>query len=134
LEEFIKLASGKLGIDASTATSAVGSLLGTIKQQGDPAAVGQLFSKLPGASKLAASANDGSGGGSEGVLGKIGGMLGGVLGGKGEALGGLATSGLSPEKIPAFVSEFIDWIKQKVGPDVVNKVVSSIPALKSIVG
>jgi len=131
MEEFIKSVTGKFGIDPSTATRAVGSLLGMIKREGDPEAVSQMFAKLPGAEKMA----DTTDAGSEGiVLGKIGGMLGGVLGGKGETLGGLAASGLTPDKIPDFVKTFIDWVKEKVGPGLVNKVVSSVPALKSILG
>lgn len=130
MEEFIKSVTGKLGIDAATAQGAVSSLLGLIKKQGDPAAVNDLFAKLPGASALA----KGGGGGGGGILGKVGGMLGGALGGGAGALGDLAKSGLSPDKIPTFVKTFIDWVKQKVGPDIVNKVVASIPALKSIVG
>lgn len=132
MEEFIQSVTGKLAIDSATATNAAGSLLGFIKKEGDPSAVGELLSKIPGASALA----DQGGGGSEsgGILGKVGGMLGGVLGGGAGALGDLAKSGLGPDKIPDFVKTFIDWVKQKVGPDIVNKVVSSIPALKSIVG
>jgi len=49
---------------------------------------------------MAASAGGGSNGGGGSVLGKIGEMLGGALGGQGEALAGLAKSGLSPDKIP----------------------------------
>ncbi|MCW5697103.1 MAG: DUF2780 domain-containing protein [Bauldia sp.] len=131
MDEFIKLATDKLGIDSSTATGAVGALLGLIKKEGDPGAVGDLFSKLPGASALAGAPAEGGGGG---LVGKIGGMLGGLVGGGGgEGIAGLAASGLSPDKVPGFVSTFIDWIKQKVGPDIVDRIVSSIPALKAIV-
>lgn len=137
MEEFINSITGKLGIDSATATSAVGSLLGIIKKEGDPGTVNELLAKIPGASALASNPPAAGGGGGGGIVGKLGGMLGGLTGGGGGGLGdlaGLASSGLSPDKIPDFVKNFIDWVKQKVGPDLVNKVVGSVPALKSILG
>lgn len=129
MDEFINSVTGKLGIDSSTAKSATSSLLGLIKKEGDSSAVGELFAKLPGASAMADA-----GGSAGGLLGKVSGMLGGTLGSGGAALGGLAKSGLSADKIPDFVQTFIDWAKEKAGPDIVNKVVAAVPALKSIVG
>lgn len=132
MEEFISSVTQKLGIDSATAGNAVSSLLGLIKKEGEPSAVKELLDKIPGASAMADEGGASGAGG--GILGKVGGMLGGVLGGGAGALGDLAKSGLSPDKIPDFVKTFIDWVKQKVGPDIVNKIVASIPALKSIVG
>lgn len=131
MEEFISSVTGKLGIDSSTATNATSALLGLIKKEGDGSAVSDLFAKLPGASALA-DTGPASGGG--GMMGKLGGMLGGMTGGAGGGIAALASSGLSPDKIPDFVKTFIEWAKAKVGPDTVNKVVSSVPALKSILG
>jgi len=65
MDEFLQMATSKLGMSADGAKSATGGLLGLIKDTGDAGDVSELFSKLPGAESLlgAAAKSDGGGGG-----------------------------------------------------------------------
>jgi hypothetical protein len=132
MQEFINSVTEKLGIDGDTAKTAVGSLLSMIKGEGDGGAVKDLFAKLPGADALASQAGAGNAGG--GLLGGIGDAIGKLGGGAASGLAGLASSGLSSDKIKDLVQMFVGWAKKVAGEDAVNKVIGSIPALKSMVG
>lgn len=128
MQDFINSVTERLGIDQDQAKGAVGSLLAMIRKEDDSGDANELVDKLPGANALADEA-EGDGGG--GLLGKVGGMLGGLGGGAAGGLAGLA-SNLPTDKIGDFVKMFVDWAKEKVGPDLVNKVIDKVPALKSI--
>jgi hypothetical protein len=131
MQDFINSVTDRLGIDQDQAKSAVGSVLSMLRKEGG-ADGGALLDKLPGASALAdETESSGSGGGGGGLLGKVTGMLGGLGGGAG-GLAGLASSGLSGDKLKDFAKMFVDWAKEKAGDDLVNKVVSKVPGLSSI--
>ena len=132
MQDFINSVTEKLGIDGDTAKSAVGSLLSMIKGEGDSGAVKDLFGKLPGANALASQAEAGKAGGG-GLLGGIGDAIGKLGGGAASGLAGLASSGLSSDKIKDLVQMFVGWAKKVAGEDAVNRVIGSIPALKSVV-
>lgn len=127
MQDLINSITGKLGIDADTAKSAVGSLLSMIKKEGDSGPVGELFDKLPGAREMAEQ----GGGKSGGLLGGIGGAL-GKLGGGASGLAGLASSGLGADKLKGVATMLVDYAKKIAGEDLVNKVLGSVPALKSL--
>ena len=70
-----------------------------------------------------------------------GGGLGGALGGLAEKVGGAAgimglveKSGLSMDQAGGFVSSLVAWLKEKAGGGIIEKIVSQVPALKSILG
>jgi len=128
MQDFISSVTERLGIDQDQAKSAVGSVLAMLRKDGD-ADGGALLDKLPGANSLADEAESGGGGG--GLLGKVSGMLGG-LGGRASGLAGLASSGLSGDKLKEFAGMFVDYAKKVAGDDLVNKVVSKVPGLSTI--
>lgn len=135
MQEFINSVASRLGVPASTASGAVGALLNLVQKQGDKGAVAELFKKLPGARTLADDSEHEAGEASGG--GGLGGMLGGLakkvgIGGDAGAIAGLAKSGLGTGQIGTMVKMFIDWAKTKVSPDIVDKVLNSIPALKNL--
>jgi hypothetical protein len=135
MQEFINQVASRLGVPASTASGAVGALMGLIKKAGDKGAVAELFNKLPGANTMADDAeHEGAKAAGGGGLGS---MLGGLaskvgLGGEAGGLASLATSGLGAGQIGSMVKMFIDWAKTKVSPEIVDKVIGSIPALKDL--
>lgn len=132
MQDLINSLTEKLGVDAGTAKSSLGSLLSIIKGEGDSGPVQEMFDKMPGANELAA-ANSGGGGGGGGLLGTIKGALGG-LGGGGGGAGGIAglVSSLGPDKLKDLVTTFIGYAKKMAGEETVNKVINSVPGLKSI--
>lgn len=132
MQDFIQSAVGQLGIDEGTAQSATSSLLGLLKDQGDDAAAGQLMSALPGADGLARQAG-GAVGGLGGAMGGLGAMLGGSAGSAMGAVSALQSSGLSGDQLGPFVSMFVGYAREKAGPDVVERLLSSVPALKQLI-
>ena len=129
MQDLINSLTSKLGIDADTAKSAVGSLFSVIKKEGDSGAVGELFDKLPGANELAEEGGGDSGGG--GLLGGLSGALGGLGGGAVSGLAGLVSS-LGPDKLKDLATTVVDYARKIAGDDLVDKVVNSVPGLKSI--
>jgi len=103
-------------------------MLSMIKKEGDSGPVGELFDKLPGADDMA---EDSSGGGG-GLLGGLTGALGNLGGGAASGLAGLASSGLGADKLKDIAHMLVDYAKKIAGEDLVDKVVGSVPALKSI--
>ncbi len=128
MQDLINSITSKLGIDADSAKSAVGSLLSMIKKEGDSGPVGELFDKLPGADEMAEQGSNKGGG----LLGGITGALGNLGGGAASGLAGLASSGLGADKLKEVATMLVDYAKKIVGEDLVSKVVGSVPALKSI--
>jgi hypothetical protein len=128
MQEFIQSAVSRLGIGEDQAKSATGGLLNFLKEQGDGNDVQALIAKLPGAEGLMKSAGSSRTGGG-------GGMLGGLtsaMGQSGGALAALHGSGLSTDQAGPFVNMLIDYARQKAGPDLVERVLAKVPALKAL--
>lgn len=131
MQEFIQSAVSQLGITEDQAKSATGGLLNFVKEQADGNAAQELIAKLPGAEGLmATSSSSGESGG--GMLGGLAAGLGSKLGGVGGAMAALKASGLDAGKISPFVTMLVNYAKQKAGPELVEKVLSQLPALKSL--
>ncbi len=131
MEDFIKSVASQLGIDESTSRSATSGILGLIKEKLGESDFSEIIGKLPGAEALAsqsaASAPQQAGGGLGGLLGKAASMLGGE--GAGNIASMLAKSGLSLDKAGSFVSMFLDFVKEKLGDDLFNKLKAALPDL-----
>jgi hypothetical protein len=125
MQDFIQEAAHTLDADESTIESVTRALLGLLKDKGDSEAVEELLTHLPGAPELA----DGSATGG-GVLGGIGAMLGGSAG----ALMTLAGSGLSRDQISQLAEMFHDYAQERVSPELVDKVLASVPELVQMKG
>lgn len=137
MQEFIKSAVSQLGIDESTATNATGTALGFLKNMlGDQFA--EVADKLPGADQLIGETAPSHEPGDGGLLGTIknaaSSILGGGAGESMELIGALQKTGLSADQGSSFITMLINFIKEKVGPDVVNQIMSKLPMLKSMVG
>jgi hypothetical protein len=154
MQEFIQSAASKLGISEEKVSEFTGGLLAKVKEYADNDTVQSLISKVPGLDKLLHShtsaeepeAEPASSGASGflGGLGGAGGMLGG-LASKAQAAIGAATSigdiaglaqkaGLDASKASQYAKMFVDFLRQKVGEDTVNKVVSKVPGLAALIG
>lgn len=132
IQDFLGMATQKLGLDASAAKAGTGGLLGLIQQHagGD---FGKLAAAIPGAADLLkAGAGGGAGGGMGGMLGglaqKAGGMLGGA-GGAAGALAALAGAGLTGDKAGSFLKMFLDFLKSKLPGDLFASILSKVPGL-----
>ena len=153
MQEFIKLAASQLGVPEETGSAATKGVLGMLKDGMDGGDFGSLTSALPGAADLLGGGEEAGGG-----LGALGGMLGGALGGGGDAGGGLggmlggalggalgdnpalaavmqlASSGLDKDQAGPFIQLFLNFVQQKAGDGLLEKVLAAVPALKALGG
>ncbi len=134
IDQLIAKIVDQIGLDQGVAEKALGSLLSLLQQEGDDAAVGQLFNAVPGAADLASKFGASSGGG--GLLGGVAGALGGALGGKaGSALSAvtaLQNSGIDMGQAKSMMPVVAGFLKENAGEDVLMKALESVPALKDL--
>jgi hypothetical protein len=124
MDELIQRVASAAGIDAPTARTAIGLILGFLKKESDSPETTQLIAALPGADAAIAETADAQGGG---VLGGLAGMMGGT------GLVGLASklssAGLSMTEMQSAGKELFAFAREKAGEDVVGAVAGSIPGL-----
>jgi hypothetical protein len=124
MEELVQRVSAAAGVDAETATKAIGLVLAFLKKEGPQLQIGQLIAALPGADELIASTASTSGGG---IMGIIGG--GGLM-----ALAGqLTAAGLDMGQMQAVGKELFAYAREKAGDDVVGEIAASVPGLRQFV-
>lgn len=137
MQDIVQAIAGKLGIDESTAGSAVTVILQLIQQHADAGPAASLIAKLPGAQALldgTGGAAEPSSGGLGGLMGSVAGALGGELGSGVGAFAQLQEAGLNSDQVGPLVGQFLDLAKEHAGGDLANQVMSSIPGLQDIVG
>ena len=133
MDDFIKMATDKLGMGESETRSATGGVLGMLKGQLGDGVFSQIAEKMPGAEALAAEAEnaapaEGGGGMLGGLVGKATSML-GVGGGAAGMMGMLAGSGMDAAKGGSFLTMFAEFVKGKVGTELWSKIAGFIPGV-----
>jgi hypothetical protein len=125
MEELLARVTQATGLDAQTATRAIGIILNFLRQEGPPAEVDQLLTAMPGSETAMEAGADGGGG----LMGMIGGMGGGVM-----ALGGqLMGAGVSMGQMQPLGHELFAFGREKAGEDVMGAIVGAIPGLSQFV-
>ncbi|MFL5006193.1 MAG: DUF2267 domain-containing protein [Microvirga sp.] len=125
MEELLARVTQATGLDAQTATRAIGIILNFLRKEGPPAEVDQLLTAMPGSETAMEAGADGGGG----LMGMIGGMGGGVM-----ALGGqLMGAGVSMGQMQPLGHELFAFGREKAGEDVMGAIVGAIPGLSQFV-
>jgi hypothetical protein len=125
MEELLARVTQATGLDAATATKAIGIILKFLQKEGPPAEVNQLLASMPGAEAAIAQAPEGGGG----LSGMMASMGGGVM-----ALGGqLMGAGVSMGQMQPLGRELFAYGREKAGEDVMGPIVGSIPGLTQFV-
>ena len=136
MDELIQLLTSRLGIDSSVAKGAIGKVMAMVKEKSGDDLFAKISDAIPGLGEAAeqGAADDGGGGG--GMLGKLAGMASGAIGGSagdGLELGkSLQGEGLSMDQFGGFASTVIEFLKDKVGDDLLNQILEQVPMLKSL--
>ncbi|SMP46033.1 Protein of unknown function VcgC/VcgE [Neorhodopirellula lusitana] len=139
MDELIEQLTSQLGIDSSTANAGVSKTMAMLKDHAGDDLFGKISGAIPGAAE-AAQADGGSAGAvaGGGMLGKLAGMassaLGGNAGGGLEMASALASTGIDAEKLGPFITTVIGFLKEKLGDDVVDQLLSKLPMLKTLLG
>ncbi|QND50517.1 DUF2267 domain-containing protein (plasmid) [Phyllobacterium sp. 628] len=139
IQDMVDSIATSANLDPQVAEKAAGTVLSVLQHEA-PEQASVLFAKIPGAAQLAQTfdvmaAGNQSGGG---LLSSITGFLGGAAGEKvGAILNGVAAlkaSGLTVEQIQQAGSAVIAHAKQSADPQLVDKIVNSVPGLKGHFG
>jgi len=117
MDELIGRLVANVGVERTTAETAVGIILAFLAKEGPPDKIQTLLAKLPGAESLMQKAPAGGGG------------MGGVMGAGMQMM----SAGLSMSQVQDVTREFIAFAREKVGEDEVGEIVGSIPGLSQFV-
>ncbi len=131
--DIINEIASKLGVSPDRAQAIAGTVIGAARKEA-PADVAQAIDeKVPEAAEWEPAAEKDAGGG----LGGLGGMLGGLTGGGGGVaalLGSLSRFGVDAGSLAKIAPSVISFLKDRIGADKVQKLVSSVPFLKQFAG
>lgn len=141
VQNIVNTVSQKAGLDQATTEKVVGTIFSVLEHEAEGTSISSFFARIPGAGALAqkydvmAAAGGTSSGG---FLSSLQGALGGVLGEKAGALingvAALKASGLDMAQIQKAGTTLIQQAEAAAGPDLTNKVLASVPSLKSHLG
>lgn len=127
MEELINRICAKAGIGEDTARQAVAIILRFLHKDGPTEKVDQVIDAIPDARDLVDEAEGKKSGGLLGGLAAMTGM--GAMG----ALNELTNIGLSMGEVQTVTREVVAYAKEKVGEDLVDDIIDSIPGLSQVV-
>ena len=142
MDELIEQLTSKLGIDSSVANAGVSKTMAMLKEQGGEDLFGKISGMIPGAAEAAEAdpsvADGGAASSGGGMLGQLAGMASSALGGKAggglEMASALASTGIDADKLGPFISTVVGFLKDKLGDDMVDQILSKFPMLKTLLG
>ncbi len=134
MDEILKILAQHLNISEDTARKGLGAVMVFLKDHLPAGVAGQLQQALPGSDGLASHFEENKDPESSGgLLGMVSGLAGKVLGGQaGEAsklTALLGQAGLSMDQITKFLPKALELLKDRVPPEVFEKVVGLVPGL-----
>ena len=121
MKELIDMLTKNLGVSGAQAEGGAAVLFKAAKDKLGGEEFGKLLGGVPGLSDLMHKAPAAGGGGLGGLLGGLAGSMGGNAGAIATILGGFGKLGLSADHAKKFVPVILEFLKAKVGPDVVSK-------------
>ena len=128
MKELVDLLTRNLGIDGKQAEGGAAVLFNAAKQKMGGAEFGQLLGGVPGLSDLLQKAPASGGGGLSGMLGGLAGAMGGNAALIATVVGGFSKLGLKADDAKRFVPVILEFLRSKVGPDVVSKLEKTLRA------
>ncbi|MGE5530558.1 MAG: DUF2780 domain-containing protein [Bacteroidota bacterium] len=151
MHDFIENVSSRLGISNEQAQLAAGSLMQMLGQHMNPQDHQQLKQQLPGSEEMIQQASGAqaqeqapaqsqqqqapaqppqqAGGGLGGMLGSL---AGGAGGGIGNIISMFSKSGLKENQVNSFVTMFLDYVRQKAGGGMLDKILQQVPGLNAL--
>jgi hypothetical protein len=127
MKELIDSLTQSLGISGAQAEGGAAVLFKAAKDKLGGEEFTQLLGSVPGLGDLMKKA-PAAGGGLGGMLGGLAGAMGGIAGLIATIVGGFSKLGLKPEDARKFVPVILDFLRTKVGPDVVSKLEKTLRA------
>ena len=121
MKELIDLLTKNLKVSAPQAEGGAAVMFKAAKDKLGDGEFGKLLGGVPGLSDLMKKAPASGGGGLGGLLGGLAGAVGGNAGAIATIVSGFGKLGLSTDDAKRFVPVILEFLRSKVGPDVVSK-------------
>ena len=121
MQDLIARITANVGIDADTATKAVGTILAFLQSEGPTDKVNDMLTAIPGSDELIAQASSG---------GMLSGLMGSGVMGLGSKLMGL---GLGMGEISGVAKETVGYAREQGKGEEIDEIVASIPGLGQFV-
>ena len=136
MQALINALAQQFGMRPEQVQTAVGAVLGLVRERAGPQEFAALLASVPGANAWIDQAGQAKAPAGGDLLGQAAGLLGGLgagsaAGGIGALLGQLQQSGLKPESAMQFLPVLMDQFRSTAGAETVKKVLEDIPALKA---
>lgn len=127
MKELIDMLTKNLGVTGAQAEGGAAVLFKAAKDKLGEGEFGKLLGGVPGLGDLMKKA-PASGGGLGGLLGGLAGAVGGNAGLIANVMQGFGKLGLSAQDAKKFVPVILQFLRSKVGPDVVTKLEQTLRA------
>ena len=121
MKELIDRLTGALGVNAAQAEGGAAVLFKAAKDKLGEGEFSRLLGGVPGLNELIRKAPASGGGGLGGLLGGLAGAVGGNAALIGTVMSGFGKLGLGTDDAKRFVPVIMDFLRSKVGPDVVSR-------------
>jgi hypothetical protein len=128
MKELIDMLTRGVGVNGAQAEGGAAVLFKAAKDKLGSGEFDQLLGGVPGLGDLMKKAPAGSGGGLGGMLGGLASAMGGNAGLIATVVGGFGKLGLTTDHAKRFVPVILDFLRSKVGPDVVAKLEKTLRA------
>lgn len=135
IDDFYTQAAAQLGVSESAVEGLTGGVLRQLRDHASGGDFGELAGAVPGVREAAdKAANGGSGGG-----GLLGGMLGQAasavgVGGAFDLMQLLAKAGIDPATAGTYVMSLVGFLERHASPELVERLLANVPALKRMLG
>src|SRR6188472_1764190 len=121
MKELIDMLTGALGVNVAQAEGGAAVLFKAAKDKLGEGEFSRLLGGVPGLPELLKKAPASGGGGLGGLLGGLAGAVGGNAALISTVMSGFGKLGLGTDDAKRFVPVIMDFLRQKVGPDVVSR-------------
>ncbi len=138
MSEIANQLSSETGLSSDLVHKGLGALLNFIKQQLGPETFAKFEAAIPGAADFIQKFESSTTASSGGIGGLVAGLAGKLLGGRAQEAAKLLESftqvGFKPEQVEAFLPKALEWIKSQIPPELLEKLLASVPALAKLAG
>jgi hypothetical protein len=130
--------ASETGISGEQAHKGLGALLGFLKDRLGDENFQKLEAAIPGAASMISNLEAAQGTSQGGLLETAAALAGKLFGGKAEGgaelLASLSKLGLQPGQIEAFLAKALEFLKNHLPPELIQRVMASLPGLANPAG
>jgi hypothetical protein len=140
MSDLVNELTARTGISSDLVQKGLGALLTVLKKELGEDTFAKVQSSVPDAARLQSNfeSSPPPAESQGGLLGAVSDLAGKILGGKAgegaELMGSLSKLGFRPEQIEAFLPRALELIKNYLSPELVQKILTALPALAKLGG